>query len=250
VSAAPRAAVVLLLGALLALAAPSLVAANTGPLLDDADATELAQGLAETAAEQGVCYGWAIDVQDDGSGPSGVDAGSSQGPFERLDSDQCTKWIELQGSVHYTSESSESQDSSDVWIESNLDSPPTLEELEAVGAGTRYGSHEGPLSGDDNDVTLFNIMQALPALVAEHGEAEFVPFEESAAPASEQGEPTGKPMPDVLRQRWPLIVFMLALILGGIGWIGYRLLHRHIDTDWTGERQSTSPAEETRTWSS
>ena len=39
--------------------------AGAAPILDDGDATELANALAEATEEQGVCYGWEVVVQDD-----------------------------------------------------------------------------------------------------------------------------------------------------------------------------------------
>jgi hypothetical protein len=195
------------------------------PVLDAADATELAQALADATDEQDVCYGWRVNVQDDGGGENGADVGSNFGPGVPLDQLRCAKWVELTGSIHYTSESSESEDDSSVSLESNLSNPPTEADLGDIGAGTGGGFFaSSPLTGDDNDVVLANMVRALPLLVAERGEAPYVAFETSTEPAAVQGDPTNKPGPDVLRERWPTLVFAIVLILGGMGWIAAKAM--------------------------
>lgn len=194
----------------LAVAAP----AGASPVLDAPDAVELAQALAEATAEQDVCYGWRVTLVDDSGGPSGDDVGSSFGPDVALDPARCERWVTLAGAIRYTAESSDFEDESAVRIDSNLEPPPTLEDLRALGA-------DGSLTDEDNDVVLLNMAEALPLAVAGNGQAPYVQFETSQAPTAGQGEPTDSPGSDVLRQWWPLAVLcVLAILAGGFLLVG------------------------------
>lgn len=203
--------------ALLLLAPSSPV--NAAILAPD-DATELANTLAEASTEQGVCYGWNIDVSDySGGGEDGPDVGSNLGPGKPLTpgAGGCDKYVILTGYVTYTSESSESDDSSSWSIESNLTRPPLTSELEDLG----YGS--GDLTGDKNDVTLINAVGALPALVADHGEAEALPFEASTQPANVQGAPTNGPGNDFVREYGVMLALFGLIFAGGLVWLAMSL---------------------------
>lgn len=190
-------------------------------ILAPEDAAELANALAEATAEQGVCYGWSFDVTDNsGGGADGPDVGSNLGPGKEVDrtSPACQKYAVLTGFVTYTSESSESEDSASWSIDSNLAEPPRIGELEDLG----YSS--GDLTGDKDDTTLVNAVGALPALVADHGEAEAVPFEASTAPAAQQGTPTNAPGNDFLREHGVMLALFGLLLVGGLAWIVYGLV--------------------------
>ena len=152
---------VLLAAVVLVLALPAR--ASAVPLLEPADGAELAQTLAEATEEQDVCYGWAIEVVDDSGGPSGTDVGSSLGPGRRVDRTRCPRWVELVGTVTYTSETSESEDSADAGVVGNLPRTPTLADLEELGYPTDR------LIDDDNDEALVDMVGALPLLVAAGG---------------------------------------------------------------------------------
>lgn len=183
-------------------------------ILAPEDANELANTLADATAEQGVCYGWTFQVNDFSGGDDGPDVGSNLGPGkEAAGAPGCEKWVVLTGSVTYTSESSESDDSASWSIDTNLSNPPRIAELEDLG----YGS--GDLTGDKNDTTLVNAVGALPALVADHGEAEPLPFEVSTAPAAEQGVPTNGPGNDFLREHGVMLALFGLLLVGGLIWL-------------------------------
>ena len=201
----------LLIGAALVLAtAPP---ANAQILSPD-DAAELAQSLAEATEEQGICYGWAVTI-DDENGIATIDAGSSQAPRARLDkaAPECRRYVELTGFVDYTSETSEAEDSSRYEIESNLSRPPTVDELRDLGHGP------GRLLDSDDDEALTNAVGALPLLVADHGEAQPVGFEPGNLPPEQQGAPTGSPGSDLLRERGALIALCVLLLIGGGAWL-------------------------------
>ena len=196
-----------LLAGLLGIATPA--PATASPVLDEADAVELAQALAEATAVQDVCYGWRVDLRDDSGGPSGEDVGSSQGPDVALDPAACEKWVLLEGAIHYTSEASDFEDEAGMRIASNLTPAPTEADLRQLGVA-------GSLTDEDNDVVLLNMVEALPLAVASNGQAPYVPFETAETPVAGQGEPTGTPGSDVLRQWWPLIVLCVLAILAGV----------------------------------
>ena len=197
-----------LLAGLLAGAALATPAAAT-PVLDEADAVELAQALAEATEVQDVCYGWRVDLRDDSGGPSGEDVGSSRGPDVALDPAACQRWVLLEGAIHYTSETSEFEDDAAVRISSNLTPAPSMADLQQLGV-------TGSLTDEDNDVVLLNMVEALPLAVASNGQAPYVEFETAQTPVAGQGEPTGTPGSDVMRQWWPLMVLCVLAIVAGV----------------------------------
>ena len=205
-----------LLAGLLGIAALAAPAVAT-PVLDEADAAELAQALAEATEVQDVCYGWRVDLRDDSGGPSGDDVGSSRGPDVALDTAACPRWVLLDGAIHYTSEASEFEDDAAVRVTSNLSPAPTTADLRDLGV-------TGSLTDEDNDVVLLNMVEALPLAVAGNGQAPYVEFETAQTPVAGQGEPTGTPGSDVLRQWWPLMVLCVLAILAGVVMLVGRLV--------------------------
>ncbi|MBA2794654.1 MAG: hypothetical protein H0U32_11790 [Thermoleophilaceae bacterium] len=197
----------LLIGALLLLAVLAPRAAQAVPILDEADGAELAQSLAEATEEQDVCYGWEVEVQDQSGGPGGVDAGSSQGPGVALDRARCPRYAVLRGLVVYTSETAESEDGAEVAIESNLRNPPTPEDL------ARLGLSADDLLSETDDIALTDMAGALPLLVAEAGEARFIPFEAQTEPLAAGDVPTNTPGSDWLRTFWWLPVLAVLGVL-------------------------------------
>jgi len=201
----------LLLAVVLALAAfPGSAAA--APLLEDADAAELAQSLAEATEVQGVCYGYAVEVVDESGGPSGTELGSNRGPGQALDTAGCPRWVQLVGSVLYTSESSDSEDSADAIVRSrgfDVD----LRDLEALGFDA------SDLAADDGDVVLANLVGALPVLAASRGAPPVQPELGSGERAPNGDAPTGTVRPDWLGENFGLLVLCLVLVLGGLLWL-------------------------------
>ena len=202
---------------LLILAAPAPAA--SAQLLDPADNEELAQSLAEATDAQGVCYGWEVAIFD-ASAADSRDAGSSLGPGEPLPvgDPRCPKYVVLKGGITYTAETSESEDAAVYHIESNLQRPPTVDELRDLGHGP------GRLLDSDDDEALTNAVGALPLLVADHGEAKPVGFEPGNLPPEQAGEPTGSTGSDFLRENWAPFVLCLLLVLGGGAWFVRTLL--------------------------
>jgi hypothetical protein len=209
-----------LLGALLTLGtAPGAPAA----ILAQEDAAELANALAEATFEQKVCYGWAFQVADNWTGEEdGPEVGSNFGPGTPVDParPECAEGVVvLAGSITYTSETSESEDSAAWEIQSTLPDPPRIEQLEDLG----YSS--GDLLGDENDLAIINPTGALPSLVAERGVAAPIPFETPAREPGVGGEPTNSPSSDFLRQNGSLLAICALLFVGGLVWLVHQLRH-------------------------
>lgn len=205
-----------MLVALLGLLLAGAPAAQALPVLEEADAAELAQSLADATEAQGVCYGWTVQVLDQSGGPSGVDVGSDKGAGQIVDRGSCAKWVELQGAIDFTCDSCESEDDSDVQLESNFAGAPTRADLEDLGFSG------GDLKNDDNDTVLSNMVGALPLITASNGAAKPVPGLDAAeADKPAAGDvPTGTPStPDWLRENWLALVFFALLAGGGVWWL-------------------------------
>ena len=167
------------------------------PILEPADGEELAQALAEATEEQDVCYGWEVRVTDEATLMTSLEAGSSQGPGRPLDRAQCRRWAVLQASVDYTSESSEAEDSvSSFGIDSNLSAPPTTDQLAIL------GYDPDSLLSERDDQALIDMTGVLPLLVAEAGQAPYIPFEEPTEPIPAADRPTNSPSSDWWRNYW------------------------------------------------
>jgi hypothetical protein len=200
----------------LVLAALATAPAVHAAVLDPADATELANALADATDEQDVCYGWSFEVADFSSGAEdGPEVGSNFGPGRAIDpaSPLCRRgYVQLTGAMTFTSELSESEDSATWGIDSSLPDAPRISQLESLG----YSSED--LLGDKNDLTILNATGALPALVAEKGTAAVVPFETTRREPGVSGEPTGDQGNDLLRENGALLAFCGVLLLLGLVW--------------------------------
>lgn len=202
--------------AALGLALAGAPAAQALPVLEEADAAELAQALADATEAQGVCYGWAVRVDDQSGGQSGGDVGSDKGPGVPVDRAGCAKYVELQAAISFTCESCESEDSAGLTISANFPGAPTEADLEALGFS------DTDLLKDDNDTVLSNMVGALALITASNGAAKPVPGADAAAvEAPAAGDvPTGTPStPDWLRDHWLALVFFGLLFGGGVIWM-------------------------------
>ena len=91
------------LGALVAVVTLSIAGtAAAGPVIDDPDAIELANALVDATEEHGICYGW--DVQIDDQGTFRTDVGSNLGPGVSVHSEGCERYMVLSVSYVWTSE--------------------------------------------------------------------------------------------------------------------------------------------------
>lgn len=216
-----------------ATAAVLTVASPVGaePLLQRADAEELAQILAEAADEHDICYGWDVTVNNE-TGVIRRDIGSSLGPGREIDPLVCGRYVVFEAYLDYTPESSESSDSATFGVSSNVPGAPTGADLRRVGISS------DSLLGDRDDVALFNATAALPLLMAERGEAPALGLDENSEPI--RGDrPTGRPGSDFLRTYGGGLFFGLAMVVVGLGWAFYaaRLAH-YFDSDDESDDES------------
>ena len=189
--------------------------AEAVPILDPADAQELAQELAEAAEVQGICYGWQVDVRDDSGTSTGRDVGSSRGVGLPVPDVSCPRFVVFQADVHYTSESSESEDSASFLIFTNVGGAPLESDLRRVGVDG------ASLLGAKDDLALINAVQALPALMAERGLAPVVPAEPTEGTIPEADFPTNRPGSDWSRAYGGFVWLAGLLVVGGLGWAGW-----------------------------
>ena len=203
------------LALVLAIAAPA-GPAGAVPILDSVDAEELVRELAEATAVQGICYGWRVAVRDDSGTYTGTDVGSSLGVGIAAEGDRaCPRFIVFRADLHYTSESSESEDSASFLVFANVGGGPDDRDLRRVGVT------EGSLLGSKDDLGLINAVQALPALVAEKRLAPAVPADatEGTIPAADR--PTNRPGSDWARAYSEFLWISAVLFFGGLGWAGW-----------------------------
>lgn len=186
------------------------------PVLEEADAVELANSLAEATAEQDICYGWQVRVDDQGGGASGIDAGSNLGPTTPVDPAACDRYVVFDADIVYTSELSDREDAAAFTVLSNIAGAPGAAELREVGIST------AALLGDDDDAEVGDAVLALPALVAAEGLAPFVPAEPNTGTIPAADGPTGSPgQSDWLRQNGAGVLGGGALIVAGLGWAAW-----------------------------
>jgi len=191
--------------------------AAAAPLLEEGDAAELAQSLADASDEQDICYGWQIDVQDGSGGPSGQEIGSNLGPGRLVSAaaGSCMRTVLLEGVVSYTCDSCEGEDSASIRVTSNVAGAPTEQDLKDL------GFKGGDLANDNGDVVLINMVGALPLITASKGIADPVPVEETSTvvPSASDGPTNSPSTPDWLRDSWLALSALLVLVAGGAFWL-------------------------------
>ncbi len=209
-----RAAGAVLLAMVLTVFGP-LAAAGAVPILDVPDAEELVRQLADATAVQGICYGWQVVVQDESGRYSGTDLGSSRGVGLPAEHSSCPRFMVFRADLHYTSESSESEDSASFSVFANVGGGPDEGDLRRLGVTAQA------LLGEKDDLAVANAVLALPALVAERGLAPPVPPEETEGTIPATDRPTGRPGSDWVRAYVAFILLAAALVVGGLGLAGW-----------------------------
>jgi hypothetical protein len=195
------------------------------PVLENADANELAQALAEATEDQDVCYGWEITVFDYGGSGDGIDQGSSLGVGQAANSPansaECARWVVFEAALTYTSAASESEDSASFAVSSNVPGAPTSADLRDNGIS------EGALLGNNDDQTVANATLLLPALMAEKGLAEPITLEGNTQPLPAGDKATGTPGSDWLRKYGAAVAVAAIVFLGGLGWAAWIFFREH-----------------------
>jgi hypothetical protein len=216
-----------LLGRLAALAVSAAAGASTVafgavpagalPILEPADATELAQALAEATDDQDVCYGWEVQVTDYGGSADGTDAGSSLGVGPTAIETECERWVVFLAAITYTSELSESEDSARFDVRSNVAGAPTSGDL------VKWGISSGGLLGGNDDQVVANATLLLPALMAEKGLAPPITLEANTQALPSGDRATGTPGSDWMRKYGAAVGMATLTLIGGLGWLAWIL---------------------------
>jgi len=170
--------------------------------------TQILQGARQA---QGVCYGYQFTLDDNFEGGVSRDVGSSGGvgvPVSTLPG--CSRTVQLDAEIVYTSSTSEFEDSASVSVDTAI---------EGVNrdALQRLGYTSSDLVGDQDAQAAFNMVAALPVLVAEAGAAPYVPFDAAGPPRSPRARPSASPGSDFVRAAWPALTLGGLLVIGGIG---------------------------------
>jgi hypothetical protein len=206
-------------------AAAPATAAGPGAVVDGADRTEIAQSLAEATTETGVCFGYTLRVLGATSGGTTEEQASSGGPDAAPGAGaSCPKGtVAARITLIYTSESSESEDSASVSIDSTVPGLASyvvqgrLRDLELL--------DEGALLGDDDDLAVRNLAVALPLTLDDAVPAEDVAPAAATAPNGDRL--TGSPGSDWMRAHLVTVLVGAVLLVGAliaivIGWLGRR----------------------------
>lgn len=209
-----RAAVLVLTLAAVLLPATSAAAA-TNPVLDAEADADLAESLADAQEVQGVCYGYVLRVRDDDTGVfGGTYASSSVGPGRPASAgtDCRAGVVQLEASISYASEFSESEDSASWSLRSSLPS------LSIADVERLTGSSAGDLLDDGKSETaLLNAVLSLPGLASEKAGVPPLVAEPNTEPLPEQARATGTPGSDWRRENGGALTLCVLAVLGGIG---------------------------------
>ena len=207
-----RSVLVAALLAVLALAAP---AAAQEPLLVPEDATDLANALADAQAQQGICYGWQVQVDDASGRYTGSDVGSSRGVGLAAEHPSCPRFLMFRAQLYYTAESDEAGDSASFYVFGNVAGGPDDRDLRRIGISSEA------LVGAKDDLALANAVLALPALVAERGLAPPVPPDRTLDTIPAVDRPTNRPGSDWTRANGHFLLLSGVLVVGGLGWAAW-----------------------------
>ncbi len=204
--------VLVALAGVLLTAAPAAAAAGTNPVLDTEGDTDLAEALAEATQVQGVCYGYALEVNDFDTGSfDGSFAASSAGPGRAASTATgCTRGVvQLTARMTYTSSASESEDSASWSLQSTLPGL-TIRDVERV-TGT---DARGLLDDAKSEDVLLNAVLALPGLATERAGVPPLVLDPGGEAAPDDARATGTPGSDWMRENGS------ALLLCGLALVG------------------------------
>ncbi|HEX6967573.1 MAG TPA: hypothetical protein VF174_01915 [Micromonosporaceae bacterium] len=220
-------------GVILAIILASVALAVTGVILgssddlavpgpDPTEAADTVTVLRRAAQEQGICYGWEL-----ANWSEVVDVGSNLGSGVAVDSDpvRCPRWVKVIANIRYTAESSESEDSATVWVEST----------EGATAGFPHrlaglGLDEATFI-DEPGWAVTRAAVTLPLLMVEAGLAPAG----AVSTQTPEAVPSPSPLPeagsDLWRDRWGYLVTGALLLLTTVLFVsvGFALRARQRD---------------------
>lgn len=200
--------------AVLLLAAPATASADS--IFAPSDAEILAKMLSDANDEQGVCYGWDVDVNDrssysysssSSSSDNADSVGSDQGVGVPVD-ESCDKYVRLDVNITWTSATSESEDSAS-WDVDSSPGGPTRSDMEALGLNL-----DG-LAGENPDVPIGEMIMALPLLAADEGMAPLVEATPATAEPASNARLTDDPGSDWWRGNGGMFLWGMGILLAG-----------------------------------
>ena len=211
-------------------ALPGVAAADV--VFDPADADELASVLAEATADQDVCYGWDVQVDDAVAGRS-ASVGSNFGAGKPLSSGECPKTVQFNAYITYTSESSESEDSASYDV---ISSPGGPSKADMDGLDIDFGG----LTGEDVDAVVGKAVAALPLLAADKGMADPIEAAPETGTAPADAQLTDDPGSDWWRNNGGATLWGVGLLLGGgiFAWWAFRTSR----TTWRAQQRERPEA--------
>ncbi|MCW2920812.1 MAG: hypothetical protein JWL76_686 [Thermoleophilia bacterium] len=191
--------------------------ASASQMIDPADSADLLEMMQDATADQGVCYQWTLNLDDQYTYQGGIqDEGDTTTPGG------CAKGtVILTGSASYSCGTCEAGDSASVSLQGIG--------VSVVASSDDYldglGLSDGDLLDDENDdVAWFNMVGGLPLMVSESNPSIPAPtFDETIYPADD-ARPTDTPsaIGDWFRvYGWSFALVVLgigALVVGGL-WI-------------------------------
>jgi hypothetical protein len=197
-----------------------LLVAATAPAhatIEEAERRDLVDLVDEAVAQQNVCYGWDLTIDD----ASGVDSGRSEAMVIPQDDstaisnvgvagrEPCSRSVVLVVNVIYTSESSESPDTANWQLDGILERSSTGLELDQQRLV------------DDPAYEIYQTLGKLPGLVAEAGLAPFVDLQVNEQPLAPDQALSGSPTPDWMRNNSTLLWALALGIAGSLAWMLY-----------------------------
>lgn len=164
--------------------------------------------LQRAAEAQGICYGWRLmDGYRYGSDKV-VSVGSNLGDGVPVtDNPSCPRWVEVAANVHYTSSSSEAEDSSNIQVSS---SDEDVRVYTIIAGLARLGIDDKAFI-DEPGWAICRAATMLPLLTAETGDAEPAPV--ATAPPTAPPAALAEPGSDFWRDRWSNVIVATCLFL-------------------------------------
>ncbi|SCL57436.1 hypothetical protein OIE14_12585 [Micromonospora peucetia] len=164
--------------------------------------------LARAAESQGICYGW--QLKDRFARVEVVNVGSNLGDGVSVeDNPACPRWVRVTGSINYTPQSSESNDTAYITVGGSDDF--TRADLRAVERGLeRFGLDEDAFI-DEPGWAVTRAAVSLPLLLAETGAVSPAPMATAAPAATPAALPDAGS--DLWRDRWGYLLAVAGLLL-------------------------------------
>ncbi|MFI6821229.1 hypothetical protein ACIBJE_09760 [Micromonospora sp. NPDC050187] len=160
--------------------------------------------LKRATEAQDICYGWVLEELS-----RTVSVGSNLGVDTPVDDPRCLRWVQVVADVYWPSDSSESNDSATIYLESSSDFDRT--DLILLQRGLeRFGLDDKAFIDEPGWATT-RAAVVLPLLLAERGLADPAPVTTAAPDAAAPSLPDTSS--DIWRDRWGYFAAVAGLLL-------------------------------------